>query len=189
MKRLTNVDLWSMAAAVIEMLTARLPWHDAGHKEAIALLRHIADTQTGPPRPEGLPDDLTDFLDKCFILDAEARPSVQSLLSHSFLDDSNLASDELAEGEGGLVAARSEAQLGEGNTHGADAKTIRDHVREMERSVSTSVLTLDSTAGSTLDTMGDTTPQEEGGGGGNPFARGGGLARASGSDIAARAAR
>ena len=45
--------------------------------------------------------------------------------------------------EGGLVAARSEAQLGEGNTHGADAKTIRDHVREMERSVSTSVLTLE----------------------------------------------
>ncbi|CAI5459144.1 unnamed protein product [Closterium sp. Yama58-4] len=68
-----RADIWSVGCTVIEMLTGRHPW--PGMDNTWSAIFHIAKTTTGPPIPEGVSTEATDFLTACFQLDPNQRPS------------------------------------------------------------------------------------------------------------------
>lgn len=45
----------------------------------------IVQRTTGPPRPEHCSELARDFLDKCFVHDANERPTATELLQHPFV--------------------------------------------------------------------------------------------------------
>jgi serine/threonine protein kinase len=66
---------------VIELLTGAPPYFDLGPMTA---LFKIVEDQL-PPFPEGVSEELNDFLAKCFDRDAGKRPSAKELLDHPFM--------------------------------------------------------------------------------------------------------
>ncbi|KAI8991759.1 hypothetical protein BDF20DRAFT_846245 [Mycotypha africana] len=76
-----KVDIWSLGCTVIEMLTGKHPWLDLN---MLAALYSLGKYQA-PPIPEGIPDDVCDFLEKCFTINPEERPTAEQLLLHPFV--------------------------------------------------------------------------------------------------------
>ncbi|KAJ2791117.1 Protein kinase of the Mitotic Exit Network [Coemansia linderi] len=73
-------DIWSLGCTVIELLTGKPPY--SGLLQMAALYRIVEDDH--PPIPEGISEELKDFLLLCFQKDPGSRPTAAELMSHSW---------------------------------------------------------------------------------------------------------
>ena len=74
-------DIWSLGCTVIELLTTNPPY--SGLHPCTAMIKISQEPM--PPLPEGLSDELRDFLTKCFQKDPSKRISAEGLLRHPWL--------------------------------------------------------------------------------------------------------
>ena len=79
-----KADIWSLGCTIIEMLTGHAPWYQK-FSNPIAIIFHLANKPSAPDYPEGLSAVGREFLDYCFLPDAEDRPTVKKLLKHPYL--------------------------------------------------------------------------------------------------------
>jgi serine/threonine protein kinase len=77
----TSSDIWSIGCTIIELLTGTPPYFDLGTMSA--LFNIVQDPH--PPLPEGISEELKDFLMKCFLKDTAVRPSAEQLLTHPWI--------------------------------------------------------------------------------------------------------
>lgn len=78
-----KVDIWSLGIMVIEMIEGQPPYLDEEPVKALYLI-----ASKGKPDltdPNGISDELTDFLDKCLQVNTSRRSGATELLSHPFL--------------------------------------------------------------------------------------------------------
>uniref|UniRef100_A0ACD5YNI2 Uncharacterized protein n=1 Tax=Avena sativa TaxID=4498 RepID=A0ACD5YNI2_AVESA len=78
------VDIWSLGCTIIEMATARHPWHPY---EDVPALFKIANSKDTPEIPESISKEGKDFLSLCLKRDPAQRPSATQLLGHPFVHD------------------------------------------------------------------------------------------------------
>ncbi|ANB12876.1 mitogen-activated protein kinase kinase kinase BCK1 [Sugiyamaella lignohabitans] len=80
-----KVDVWSLGCVLLEMFAGRRPWST---DEAIGAMYKLGTSRQAPPIPEDTKPFVSalgkDFLDQCFTIDAEKRPTAQRLLHHVF---------------------------------------------------------------------------------------------------------
>lgn len=80
-----KVDIWSLGCVVLEMFAGKRPWSNL---EVVAAMFKIGKSKTSPPIPEDtlplISQDGRNFLDACFEIDPESRPTADKLLSHAF---------------------------------------------------------------------------------------------------------
>ncbi|KAI9509621.1 Pkinase-domain-containing protein [Russula earlei] len=77
-----KADVWSVGCLIVEMLTGEHPWAQLNQMQAIF---KIGSFSAKPPIPSDISTDAQGFLDLCFELDHEVRPSAGDLLAHSWL--------------------------------------------------------------------------------------------------------
>lgn len=70
-----KVDIWSLGCLVIEMLTNITPWHKVKGN-----VIYLLGTGNAPPIPKNVPPIAKEFIEKCFIIDPEARPTATELI-------------------------------------------------------------------------------------------------------------
>ncbi|KAJ1824347.1 Protein kinase of the Mitotic Exit Network, partial [Coemansia sp. RSA 2599] len=73
-------DIWSLGCTIIELLTGKPPY--SGLMQMQALYRIVEDEH--PPIPEGISEELKDFLLQCFRKDPRDRPTAAELMTHSW---------------------------------------------------------------------------------------------------------
>ncbi|CCF55580.1 hypothetical protein KAFR_0A01420 [Kazachstania africana CBS 2517] len=80
-----KVDIWSLGCVVLEMFAGKRPWSNL---EVVAAMFKIGKSKSAPPIPEDtlplISQDGRQFLDSCFEIDPESRPTADKLLSHAF---------------------------------------------------------------------------------------------------------
>ncbi|QID86023.1 mitogen-activated protein kinase kinase kinase [Saccharomyces pastorianus] len=80
-----KVDIWSLGCIVLEMFAGKRPWSNL---EVVAAMFKIGKSKSAPPIPEDTLPLIThvgrSFLDACFEIDPEKRPTATKLLSHKF---------------------------------------------------------------------------------------------------------
>jgi serine/threonine protein kinase len=81
----SKVDIWSLGCVVIEMATAKSPWHEWNFEHAFRALNHIASCNSIPRLPSNLSPDGRDFLLMCLQRNPDERPTAQQLLSHRWV--------------------------------------------------------------------------------------------------------
>ncbi|KAJ2613095.1 Protein kinase of the Mitotic Exit Network [Coemansia sp. RSA 1365] len=74
----TASDIWSLGCTIIELLTGRPPYADLMQ---MAALYHIVEDEH-PPIPEGISEELKEFLLQCFRKAPHERPTALDLMSH-----------------------------------------------------------------------------------------------------------
>ncbi|KAJ2336451.1 Protein kinase of the Mitotic Exit Network, partial [Coemansia sp. RSA 2681] len=74
-------DIWSLGCTVIELLTGKPPY--SGLMQMAALYRIVEDDH--PPIPEGISEELKEFLLLCFQKEPANRPTAAELMSHSWI--------------------------------------------------------------------------------------------------------
>lgn len=81
-----KVDIWSLGCVVLEMFAGKRPWSNF---EVVAAMFKIGKSKSAPPIPDDtlplISQSGRDFLDQCFKIDPEERPTADKLLSHPFL--------------------------------------------------------------------------------------------------------
>lgn len=77
-----KVDIWLLGCVVLEMFAGQRPW---SNEAVISAIYKIGKTKLAPPIPEDISAEAKDFLDKCFTIDSEARPTACELLKHEFM--------------------------------------------------------------------------------------------------------
>ncbi|KAJ1557995.1 hypothetical protein HK096_004157 [Nowakowskiella sp. JEL0078] len=77
-----KVDIWSLGCLLLEMLTGGLPWQKFSETQAMWRL----GGKNAPPIPESASDIAKSFLQSCFTIDPEQRPTASELLEHQFSD-------------------------------------------------------------------------------------------------------
>ena len=82
-----SADIWSVGCVVIEMISGKPPWTSPMLRIEELFLK-IARTKEGPPYPPNLSVECIDFLNKCFVINPEKRPSADELLNHPFITGS-----------------------------------------------------------------------------------------------------
>lgn len=84
-----KVDIWSLGCVVLEMFAGKRPWSNF---EVVAAMFKIGKSKTAPPIPEDtlplISKSGREFLDDCFMIDPERRPTADKLLSHPFIQSS-----------------------------------------------------------------------------------------------------
>ncbi|KAJ3119603.1 hypothetical protein HK098_005309 [Nowakowskiella sp. JEL0407] len=74
-----KVDIWSLGCLVLEMLTGHHPWHKVRGN-----IIYLLGTGNAPPLPSTLGANARSFLELCFTVDPEKRPTATDLLKHDF---------------------------------------------------------------------------------------------------------
>lgn len=74
-------DIWSVGCTILELITGAPPYWESGPQ--VALFKMVQNPK--PPYPAELPEDLTDFLDNCFIRDVKQRPNAEQLQMHPWI--------------------------------------------------------------------------------------------------------
>ncbi len=74
-------DIWSLGSTIIQLLTTQPPYYEF---DAMAAMFRIVRDKC-PPLPNGISDNLRDFLLKCFEKDPENRASAKDLLKHPWI--------------------------------------------------------------------------------------------------------
>lgn len=77
-----KVDIWSLGCVVLEMFAGQRPW---SNEAVISAIYKIGKTKLAPPIPKDIGADAKDFLDKCFTINSEERPTASELLEHEFM--------------------------------------------------------------------------------------------------------
>ncbi|KAM0855682.1 hypothetical protein ACQ4PT_049619 [Festuca glaucescens] len=78
------VDIWSLGCTIIEMATARPPWHQY---EGVAAIFKIANSKDIPEIPDIFSEDGKSFLKLCLKRDPASRATASQLLDHPFVQD------------------------------------------------------------------------------------------------------
>ncbi|KAJ1932164.1 Protein kinase of the Mitotic Exit Network, partial [Linderina pennispora] len=73
-------DIWSLGCTIIELLTGKPPYADLMQMQA--MYRIVEDEL--PPIPEGISEELKDFLMQCFKKDPKERPTASQLMEHEW---------------------------------------------------------------------------------------------------------
>ncbi|KAI8320484.1 kinase-like protein, partial [Martensiomyces pterosporus] len=73
-------DIWSLGCTIVELLTGKPPY--SGMVQMAALYHIVEDDH--PPIPEGISEELKDFLLQCFRKNPSDRPTAAQLMSHSW---------------------------------------------------------------------------------------------------------
>lgn len=85
-----KVDIWSLGCVVLEMFAGKRPWSNF---EVVAAMFQIGKSKTAPPIPDDTKDLVSpagqSFLDQCFEIDPEMRPTADSLVGHPFCKTSS----------------------------------------------------------------------------------------------------
>lgn len=80
-----KVDVWSLGCVILEMFAGRRPWST---EEAIGAMYKLGSSRMAPPIPDDTVPYVSEqgrrFLDACFIIDPNNRPTARKLLSHPF---------------------------------------------------------------------------------------------------------
>lgn len=76
-----KVDVWSLGCTVLEMMTGEHPWMEL---TSLAALYQIGNHKA-PAIPESASDEARDFLQSCFQIKPEDRPTASELLQHPFV--------------------------------------------------------------------------------------------------------
>ena len=80
-----KVDIWSLGCIVLEMFAGKRPWSNL---EVVAAMFKIGKSKSAPPIPEDTLPLISqigrNFLDACFEINPEKRPTANELLSHPF---------------------------------------------------------------------------------------------------------
>ncbi|KAI8638218.1 kinase-like domain-containing protein [Parasitella parasitica] len=77
----TKSDIWSLGCTCIELVSGKPPYSDL--LAMSAMFRIVEDEY--PPFPEGITQDMKDFLTSCFQKDPSKRKSSQELQSHQWI--------------------------------------------------------------------------------------------------------
>lgn len=77
-----KVDIWSLGCVVLEMFAGQRPW---SNEAVISAIYKIGKTKLAPPIPDDISPEAKDFLDKCFTINSEERPTASKLLEHEFM--------------------------------------------------------------------------------------------------------
>ncbi|KAL3836221.1 hypothetical protein ACJMK2_021660 [Sinanodonta woodiana] len=80
-----KTDIWSLGCTIIELSTAQRPWYPHPPYTALLKVGHDVSPLVVAQEQFAISDVMTEFLDPIFQVDKKHRPSVQDLLSHSFL--------------------------------------------------------------------------------------------------------
>ncbi|SCU90364.1 LANO_0D08482g1_1 [Lachancea nothofagi CBS 11611] len=95
-----KVDIWSLGCVALEMFAGKRPWSNF---EVVAAMFKIGKFKSAPPIPDdtqkSISPEAKQFLDACFSIDPEKRPTADDLLLHPFCNvdkcfvfkDTNLA--------------------------------------------------------------------------------------------------
>lgn len=78
-------DIWAVGCTVIQMLTGHPPWKEKNLQSIIQLHLLLSTHEGIPPIDKEIPDQLHDFLEKCFAKDPKKRPMAEQLLDDPFL--------------------------------------------------------------------------------------------------------
>lgn len=80
-----KVDIWSLGCVVLEMFAGKRPWSNL---EVVAAMFKIGKSKSAPPIPEDtlplISQEGRNFLDSCFEINPDLRPTADKLLSHPF---------------------------------------------------------------------------------------------------------
>ncbi|KAJ2403970.1 Protein kinase of the Mitotic Exit Network [Coemansia sp. RSA 2526] len=76
----TASDIWSLGCTVIELLTGKPPY--SGLMQMAALYRIVEDEH--PPIPDGISEELKNFLLLCFRKEPSDRPTAAELMNHQW---------------------------------------------------------------------------------------------------------
>lgn len=82
-KEWRKADVWSLGCTIIEMITGKPPWGEFSDPQTA--IYKIATAGTAPPLPTNISNNLTIFLNKCFILDPKNRPDIHRLLMEKWV--------------------------------------------------------------------------------------------------------
>lgn len=81
-----KIDIWSLGCVVLEMFAGRRPW---SNEAVVSAIYKIGKTKLAPPIPADVMAvvsvDARNFIDKCFTIDSNERPTAKDLLKHDFL--------------------------------------------------------------------------------------------------------
>jgi len=78
------VDIWSLGCTIIEMATARPPWHQY---EGVAAIFKIANSKDIPEIPDSFSEEGKNFLQLCLKRNPASRASAAQLMDHPFVLD------------------------------------------------------------------------------------------------------
>ncbi|EMS53438.1 Mitogen-activated protein kinase kinase kinase 2 [Triticum urartu] len=78
------VDIWSLGCTIIEMATARPPWHQY---EGVAAIFKIANSKDTPEIPDIFSEDGRSFLKLCLKRNPASRATASQLMDHPFVQD------------------------------------------------------------------------------------------------------
>ena len=83
-------DIWSIGCTIIEMFSGEPPYNDKN--SPISVLNCIIKNNELPKIPEGMSDQLKDFLEKCLIIEPKKRYNIYQLKKHPFINN-NISKD------------------------------------------------------------------------------------------------
>eukprot|EP01105_Mastigella_eilhardi_P010150 TRINITY_DN2378_c0_g1_i7.p1 TRINITY_DN2378_c0_g1~~TRINITY_DN2378_c0_g1_i7.p1 ORF type:complete len:1065 (+),score=196.41 TRINITY_DN2378_c0_g1_i7:336-3197(+) len=106
----TLSDIWSLGCTVIELITGHPPYYDCPNLRAMFKI-----VQSDIPIPDGISDELRDFLQLCLRKNPSGRPTAVQLLEHAWLRSNNCAPSQLVD----------QQQQSPGNTLGDELKQLR----------------------------------------------------------------
>merc|ERR1712129_355953 len=88
-----KIDVWSTGCVIIEMATAKRPWHECEFESAFEALHHIGTTDKSPQCPQSLSVECQSFIKMCLQREPSKRYSTKQLLQHRFLKTDNKVID------------------------------------------------------------------------------------------------
>lgn len=85
-----KIDIWSLGCVVLEMFAGRRPW---SNEAVVSAIYKIGKTKLAPPIPKDIENlvssEAKDFINQCFTIDSEQRPTAKQLLEHPFMTEDN----------------------------------------------------------------------------------------------------
>lgn len=87
-------DIWAVGCTLLEMLTGQPPWAQMKFDNPISAMFHIAQSKVGPKVPDDLSEQAKSFINACFAMDSDVRPTAAELLCHPFITNVQDLSDE-----------------------------------------------------------------------------------------------
>jgi len=88
-----KIDIWSLGILIIECVEGEPPYMDLPAIKALFII--VSEGRPEFKDPEGMSEDIKDFIDICTKMRAEDRPSASELLEHPFILDNENGEDEV----------------------------------------------------------------------------------------------
>lgn len=81
-----EADVWALGCTIIEMATGTAPWPE--ETDPVSVLYRVGFSKDVPETPRFLSEEARNFLEKCLRRDPRERWTVQELLLHPFMGES-----------------------------------------------------------------------------------------------------